>query len=261
MSLTQSAEDYIKRAFKNKNLADEGKNAFASLARTDPEFYEFFANFAFDEVKNSVPVDDKTAHICVLAVLLGCKGADAFRMMLPAALNFGVSAQEIREIVYQGTAYLGIGRVMPFIHIMNKVFLSRGIELPLENASTAARNSRLKSGNEAQIEIFGEGMREFWKNAPEGRERVNYWLADNCFGDYYTRGVLDFKQRELITFCFLYAQGGCEPQLVSHAQGNMRVGNDKALLYNIVSLCIPYVGYPRSLNALSSIDAAEKNMR
>ena len=104
-------------------------------------------------------------------------------------------------------------------------------------------------------------MREFWKNAPEGRERVNYWLADNCFGDYYTRGVLDFKQRELITFCFLYAQGGCEPQLVSHAQGNMRVGNDKALIYNIVSLCIPYVGYPRSLNALSAIDSAEKNMR
>ena len=81
MSLTQSAEDYIKRAFENKNLADEGKNAFASLARTDPECYEFFANFAFDEVKNSVSVDDKTAHICVLAVLLGCQGADPIRMM------------------------------------------------------------------------------------------------------------------------------------------------------------------------------------
>ena len=31
----------------------------------------------------------------------------------------------------------------------------------------------------------------------------------------------------MITFCFLAAQGGCEPQLTSHAAANMRIGNDK----------------------------------
>ena len=103
-------------------------------------------------------------------------------------------------------------------------------------------------------------MREFWKNAPEDRAHVNYWLADNCFGDYYTRGALDYKQRELITFCYLYAQGGCEPQLVSHAMGNMKVGNSKELLVKVVSHCIPYIGYPRSLNALTALDTAAKNL-
>ena len=32
------------------------------------------------------------------------------------------------------------------------------------------------------------------------------------------------------------------------------------LLANVVSHCIPYIGYPRSLNALTALDAAAKNL-
>ena len=179
-------------------------------------------------------------------------------MILPAALNCCVSREDASEVVYQATAYLGLGRVLPFINAMNEVFAARGIRLPLENKGTTTPETRLTAGNQAQVDIFGEGMREFWKNAPEGRAHVNYWLADNCFGDYYTRGALDYKQRELITFCYLYAQGGCEPQLVSHAMGNIKIGNSKELLVKVVSHCIPYIGYPRSLNALTALDTAAK---
>lgn len=42
--------------------------------------------------------------------------------------------------------------------------------------------------------------------------------------------------------------------------GNMKVGNSKELLANVVSHCIPYIGYPRSLNALTALDAAAKNL-
>lgn len=34
----------------------------------------------------------------------------------------------------------------------------------------------------------------------------------------------------MITFCFLAAQGGCEPQLTSHAEANIKIGNDKQFL-------------------------------
>ena len=84
----------------------------------------------------------------------------------------------------------------------------------------------------------------------------NRWLAANCFGDYYTRTGLDLAQREMITFCFLMAQGGCEPQLTAHAKGNMNLGNDKEFLLRVVSQCLPYIGYPRSLNAVTCINKA-----
>jgi 4-carboxymuconolactone decarboxylase len=58
----------------------------------------------------------------------------------------------------------------------------------------------------------------------------------------------------MITFCFLMAQGGCEPQLIVHAKGNMNLGNDKDFLVRVVSQCLPYIGYPRSLNAVSVLD-------
>lgn len=31
-------------------------------------------------------------------------------------------------------------------------------------------------------------------------------------------------------------------------------GNDKAKLYSIVEQCMPYIGYPRTLNAMNIID-------
>lgn len=249
MDITQFAKEYHKKMFPG----------YASdFERTDPEFIERFDNFAFDEVVNQDDMDDKTRFMAILATLLGCQGTDGFRVMLPAALNFGVMPVEIKEIVYQAVAYLGIGRVFPFLKITNEVFEEKGIALPLEGQATTTNGNRREAGTQAQVDIFGEGMRDFWKAGPEESRHINYWLADNCFGDYYTRKGLDYRQREMITFCFLAAQGGCEPQLISHAAANMRIGNDKAFLIKVISQCLPYIGYPRSLNALRCVNEAAK---
>ena len=220
---------------------------------TDPEFMERFDHFAFDEVVNEPEqtLEPVTRHMAILATLLGCQGIDAFKEELPDALDAGVTPIQAKEIVYQATDYLGIGRVLPFLKATNDILTSRGIKLPLEGQATTTMEDRLVKGYEAQAEIFGPHMREAWKAG-----HVNKWLADNCFGDYYTRTGLTLKEREMITFCFLAAQGGCEPQLTSHAKGNMNLGNDKAFLIRVVSQCLPYIGYPRSLNAIACINKA-----
>ena len=225
----------------------------SDFLRTDPEFIERFDNFAFDEVINEEGqgLDDKTRFMAILATLLGCQGIDEFRAMVPAALNFGVTPVEIKEITYQAVAYLGIGRVFPFLKAANTAFEEKGIALPLPGQATTTTENRREMGTQAQVDIFGEGMRDFWKGG-----HINYWLADNCFGDYYTRTGLSYAQREMITFCFLAAQGGCELQLTSHAAGNMKVGNDKAFLIQVISQCMPFIGYPRSLNVLACVGKA-----
>lgn len=60
----------------------------------------------------------------------------------------------------------------------------------------------------------------------------------------------------MITFCFLLAQGGCEPQLTAHSAANMKIGNDKQFLIKVLSQCMPYIGYPRTLNGLRCINDA-----
>lgn len=249
MAISEFAKQYHEKMF------PDGTSEFSE---TDPEFMERFENFAFDAVINQDDLDDKTRFMAILAALLGCQGSDEFRLMLPAALNCGVTPVEVKEIVYQAAAYLGIGRVYPFLKITNEVLAERGIRLPLPGQTTTTMETRREAGTQAQVDIFGENMRDFWKSGPEEGRHINYWLAANCFGDYYTRTGLDFQQREMITFCFLAAQGGCEPQLTSHAAANMRIGNDKTFLIKVISQCLPYIGYPRSLNALRCVNEAGK---
>ena len=226
--------------------------------RTDPEFAERFEHFAFDEVVNEPgqQLDDITRHLASLAVLLGCQGIDEFRTVLPRALDSGVTPVMAKEVIYQAVDYLGIGRVRPFLDAANEILTARGVELPLEGQATTTMENRLERGAQAQVDIFGDGMRDAWKNG-----HINRWLAANCFGDYYTRTGLDLAQREMITFCFLAAQGGCEPQLTSHAAGNMNLGNDKEFLIRVVSQCLPYIGYPRSLNAIACVNKAAEGRK
>ena len=221
--------------------------------KTDPEFAERLDYFIRKEVMEEPgqQLDAVTRHLAILATLLGCQGVDLFRQQLPCALDDGVSPVMVKEVVYQAVDYLGIGRVYPFLEAVNAVLTERGIALPLAGQCTTTLEDRLEKGAALQVEIFGEGMRDAWKNG-----HINRWLAANCFGDYYTRGGLTLAQREMVTFCYLAAQGGCEPQLTAHAGGNMQLGNDQAFLLRVVSQCLPYIGYPRSLNAIACINRA-----
>lgn len=223
------------------------------LHKTDPEFAQRFEYFAFQEVPNEEgrQLPEKTRYMAILAALIGCGGADAYGEMLPKALDGGVTPVMIKEIVYQSASYLGCGRMLPFLSRTNEIFSEKGIELPLPAQATTTLENRLEKGVEAQAEIFGGHMKEAWKAG-----HINRWLAANCFGDYYTRKGLTLAERELITFCFLAAQGGCEPQLTAHAKGNMNMGNDKDFLLSVVSRCLPYIGYPRSLNAIACVNKA-----
>ena len=229
--------------------------------RTDPEFAERFAYFAGEEVPSepAAELPARERHLAILAALLGCQGTGQFRVTLAEALDAkAVTPVEVREVVYQGTAYLGIGRTRPFFSAMNEAFAEKGVELPLPAQGTTTLETRGAAGNQKQVDYFGEHMRESWKTGPAERATVNLWLAENCFGDYYTRGGLSDLDREMVTFCYLVAQGGCEPQATAHAGANLNLGRTKDFLYRVVMQILPYVGYPRSLNALSCIDNAAK---
>lgn len=215
----------------------------------DLEFMERHEAF-LEEVENESgqQLDTETRWMAILASLIGCQGICEYQEVLAKALKEGLAPVIAKEIVYQAVAYLGTGRVNPFLRATNDVMETLGVQLPLDDQATTTMEDRLEKGAQAQVDIFGAGMKDFWKGG-----HINRWLAANCFGDYYTRAGLALKQRELITFCFLMAQGGCESQLLSHIAGNANVGNSPEFLSKVVSQCLPYIGYPRSLNALASI--------
>ncbi|MDR3579859.1 MAG: carboxymuconolactone decarboxylase family protein [Oryzomonas sp.] len=229
-------------------------NHTSTLAITDPELIEIFDNFAFDEVLSHGNLDTKTRLMMILASLIAQQTLTEYKVMLGGALNVGVTPVEVKEIVYQAVPYVGIAKVLDFIHATNDILASRGIKLPLEGQSTTSPETRLEKGLALQKEIFGDMIDRMYQESPANQLHIQKLLSANCFGDHLTRTGLDIKIRELLTFSMILSLGGCESQLKGHIQGNINIGNDKEVLLSVVTQLLPYVGYPRSLNALRCIN-------
>jgi 4-carboxymuconolactone decarboxylase len=228
---------------------------FSTLQETDPELIETFDNFAFDEVLEHGSLDARTRLMAQLAALIACQAHSEYRVIVGAALTIGVTPVEVKEIVYQAVPYVGMGRAFEFIHATNEVMTERGIRLPLEGQSTTTPETRMDKGLEVEKEIVGaEVVEELYASAPDDEGHFQRLLSANCFGDYYTRGGIDVRTRELLTFAMLVSLGGCEPQARGHVAANLNVGNDRAVLLAVVTQLLPFIGYPRTLNALRVID-------
>jgi 4-carboxymuconolactone decarboxylase len=229
-------------------------NHRSTLKVTDPELIEVFDNFAFDEVIAHSKLGTKTRVILILGSVIGSHAVSEFKIMVTAALNVGVSPIEVKEMVYQSVPYVGMARAFDFVHATNEVLTERGIQLPLESQSTTDPQTRYDKGLAVQKAVFGTMIDQMYERSPKDQLHIQRFLSANCFGDYYTRAGLDIKVRELITLSILIALGGAESQIKGHLRGNLNVGNGRDVLLDVITQLLPWVGYPRTLNALSCLN-------
>lgn len=223
------------------------------LAKSDPEFFTNYVNFAFDEVPTESKLELKESLMITLASLVAIPALSEFKTILKAALKNGVEPVAIKEILYQATPYVGMGKVLDFISATNEIFTQQGIALPLEPQGKVEYAQRREKGLETQRTLFGEAI-DKGNAAAKDYQHIRTFLSANCFGDYYTRGGLPLKFRELLTFVYILSMGGADSQVRAHIAGNLRTGNDRKKLVAVVTALVPYIGYPRSLNALSALD-------
>jgi 4-carboxymuconolactone decarboxylase len=220
---------------------------------TDPELIETFDNFAFDEVIAESKLDTKTRLTLILAALIGSQAVNEYKVMAGAALNVGVTPVEIKEILYQSVAYVGMARAFDFLHATNEVLAGRGHQLPLAPQSTTTAETRVSKGLAAQKAIFGGMIDEMYEKSPKDLLHIQRFLSANCFGDFYTRTGLDLKMRELVTLSILIAMGA-DAQVKGHVRGNVNVGNSRDVLIDVITQLLPWVGYPRTLSALAAVN-------
>jgi 4-carboxymuconolactone decarboxylase len=227
----------------------------STLAVTDPELIESFDNFAFDEVLRHGSLDTGTRLMVQLASMIASQALGEYRVMLGAALTAGVTPVEVKEIVYQAVPYVGMAKVFDFIHATNEVLTQHRIELPLPGQSTTTPADRAGKGLAVQKDIVGaDAVDAMYAAAAEDELHFQHYLSANCFGDHLTRTGIDIPTRELLTFSMLISLGGCEPQVKGHVAANLHVGNGRGLLIDVITQLLPYIGYPRTMNALRAIN-------
>jgi alkylhydroperoxidase/carboxymuconolactone decarboxylase family protein YurZ len=221
------------------------------LKQSDTEFYNIMENFINEVSNKSELLSNKQKELIKIVSLITQQSKELLLYEIENALSLGLTPIEIKEAVYQCAPYSGFPRTIDAINIVNKVFEKNNIHLPLEKQSTVTKQTIFEKGLTAQTTIFGEAMREIANG--ENTPNPAYYLITNCFGDYYTRNGLDLKTREMLTLCILINLG-TESQIKSHINGNVNMGNNKAFIQEMIYQCLPYCGYPRTLNALNCLN-------
>lgn len=236
---------------KFKQLFGEGITAAHA---TDPDFQDILNHFIFGEVFYQGNLDDKMRELITLVVLATNQTLPQLNAHVHAALNVGLTSVEIKEAVYQCAPYIGFPKTLNAINEVNEVFKAKNITLPIESQKTVDEENRFDKGLAVQVKIFGDVIKKMQESAPSNQKHIQEYLSTFCFGDLYTRGGLDLKTRELLTLCIITALGGAEGQVKAHVQGNKNVGNDKETLIAAITHCLPYMGFPRTLNALACVN-------
>lgn len=236
---------------KHTQLFGEGTGG---VRATDPDFQNIMSHFIFGEVFYQGNIDDKMRQLITLVVLSVNQTLPQLKAHVAAALNIGLTPIEIKEAVYQCAPYIGFPKTLNALSEVNEVFTAKGIAMPIESQQTTDEENRLEKGVAVQTAIFGDIITKMRTNATSNQAHIQDYLSAFCFGDFYTRKGLSLKTRELLTLCIVSAIGGCESQVKAHVQGNKNVGNDKETMIAAIMHCLPYMGFPRTLNALACIN-------
>lgn len=227
----------------------------ASITKTnDADLESIFNNFVYGEVYNYGTLEPKLRELVTLVSLTASQGTDMIKPHIETALNIGVSPIEIKEALYQCSPYVGYPRVFAALEKANEVFKEKNISLPIESQSTVTESTRFDNGLETQVSMYGDAILTAHSNAATNQKHIQNFLSANCFGDFYTRKGLDLKTRELLTFIMIISLGGAEPQAIAHANANIKMGSSKDMMLEAVTQCLPYIGYPRTLNAITIIN-------
>lgn len=78
------------------------------------------------------------------------------------------------------------------------------------------------------------------------------YLIEFAFGEIYAREG-DLRHRELIAIASLATMGGCDAQLETHVHGAFNVGLTESEIVEAVMTLIPYIGFPKALNAMAVV--------
>lgn len=130
----------------------------------------------------------------------------------------------------------------------------------LQGSMTIAAPAKKKDKNMTRTEICNKNMQELFGGsmATTGNDvEMMQILQKYIFGEVFTIGNLDNKTRELITVVCLTTMQTL-PQLKSHINGALNAGNSPLEVREAIYQCAPFIGFPKTLNALSVLNEVFK---
>jgi len=113
--------------------------------------------------------------------------------------------------------------------------------------------NRLEQGKDLLNQVDATAANTVMSNLKDIAPDISKYILEFAFGDVYARPGLTLQQRELVTITALLVQGDTSSQLTVHLNGCLNVGLTPKEIVETCIHCIPYVGFPRVLNAITIV--------
>lgn len=88
-------------------------------------FQDLITRYAWGEIWNRPGLPKETRSMLTLAMMVALNRGDELRMHLVAALNNGVTREQIQEVLLQTAIYCGVPAANSAFHIAEEVFSQR----------------------------------------------------------------------------------------------------------------------------------------
>ena len=130
--------------------------------------------------------------------------------------------------------------------VMKKILLVIILFALANNTYAQQKMNRIDAAKENYRTLFGGEALTGQGNDPEMMDILQKFI----FGEVFQTGNLDIKTREMIT-CITLTAIQTLPQLKAHIGAALNVGVTPIEVRELTYMCAPFIGFPKTLNALS----------
>ncbi|MFE2144020.1 carboxymuconolactone decarboxylase family protein [Streptomyces sp. NPDC059456] len=234
----------------HETSGDRGAAVIDSLQDIAPDLGRYVVEFAYGDVYARPGLDLRERELSTVAALTAQGDtAPQLNFHVDAALHVGVRPEEVVEALIHLVPFMGFPRVLNAVGVARTVFADRGVtfEPPVANDS----RDRFLRGTEKLVEIDGHHGLEVIESLKDIAPDLGRYIVEFTFGDVYQRPWLSARRRQLVTVAALTAFGDTAPQLRVHIGAALNVGLSPAQVVETLIHVVPYVGFPRALNAIA----------
>ena len=213
------------------------------------------AFLSMNDINAHTMMDIKKQHLSTIAALEAKGDLTALSPAIDAALDAGLTVNQVKEALSQLYAYTGFPRSLNALGVLQQVIAERerngkATDMGPDAAPLAEGYDALKQGTEVQTRLTG-GHPFNYDFAPQ----TDYYLKAHLFGDIFARNTLTEAEREIVTVSAIAALEGCEPQLVAHVSGARNMGVTDEEIHDIPAVLERSVGAVEAWRARKAIAA------
>ncbi|MEI4768773.1 carboxymuconolactone decarboxylase family protein [Psychrobacillus sp. FJAT-51614] len=103
-------------------FSEEVRNGMAGMKNISPDFWEMIVSFGFGDLYGRNTLSHAQREVITLTTLITQGAFDQLKVHLRAALNVGLSKEEIIELIMHCAGYVGFPKAVQAMGIAGEIF-------------------------------------------------------------------------------------------------------------------------------------------